>query len=112
MSILKMPRAHSGLPIVALLLGGHLWGASPQSANSPGISPERALLNQYCVTCHNERLKTAGLELDKVSVENVAAMPDVWEKVVRKVRTSQMPPNRMPRPDKAATETFVSYLET
>src|SRR5438034_771049 len=46
----------------------------------------RAVLNQYCVTCHNERLKTAGLTLDKMNVADIPAGAEVWEKVIRKVR--------------------------
>src|SRR5262245_49167813 len=54
---------------------------APQSAES-----QRALLNRYCVACHNERLKSGGLALDAVSVADVSAHADVWEKVVRKTR--------------------------
>jgi len=82
-------------------------GAAAQS-----ISPNRALLDKYCVTCHNQRLKTAGLMLDKMDVEHVAAGAEVWEKVVRKVKGGMMPPQGMPRPDQTATESFVTSLES
>ena len=88
--------------------------AAPQTP-SPSPSPaaaQRALLNKYCVTCHNEKLKTAGLMLDKVDVEKVTENADVWEKVIRKVRTSAMPPAGMPRPDKAEYDSLANYLET
>ena len=89
--------------------------ASQQGPSSPSPSPgsaERALLNRYCVTCHNERLKTAGLMLDKMDVEKVSEGAEVWEKVVRKLRTGAMPPAGMPRPDEAAYDSFAGYLET
>ncbi|MBF8305299.1 MAG: hypothetical protein HW398_487, partial [Acidobacteria bacterium] len=70
-----------------------------------------ALLNRYCVVCHNERLKTAGLLLDKMDVAKVSAGPEVWEKVVRKLRTRGMPPAGAPRPDEAVYDSFAGYLE-
>lgn len=72
----------------------------------------RGLLNRYCVTCHNERLKTADLLLDKVDVENVPQMADVWEKVIRKLRTQMMPPAGMPRPVDSDYDSLATYLET
>ena len=74
-------------------------------------SPQRALVNQYCVTCHNQHLKTAGLTLDTLDVDHVSANPDVWEKVVRKMRGGSMPPVGLPRPDKAAYDGFATWLE-
>ncbi len=73
---------------------------------------ERALLNQYCVTCHNQKLKTAGLTLDNADVEHVGDHADTWEKVVRKLHGGTMPPLGMPRPDSATLDNFASSLET
>jgi hypothetical protein len=64
------------------------------------------------VTCHNERLHTAGLALDKMDVENVAASAEVWEKVLRKVATGVMPPAGMPRPDQDTVRNLAVWLET
>ena len=75
-------------------------------------SPQRVVLNRYCITCHNEKLKTAGLMLDKANVDNPAAEPEIWEKVVRKLRTVAMPPVGAPRPDKATYDSLATYLET
>jgi cytochrome c551/c552 len=69
-----------------------------------------ALLSRYCITCHNERLKTAGLMLDKVAAD-VAGDPATWEKVVRKLRSGAMPPSGMPRPDPQTYHDVVSLLE-
>jgi len=93
---------------------GYLPAAEAQSAspvpNAP--SPYRAVLNQYCVTCHNERLRTANLLLDQANVENPSQGAEVWEKVVRKLRAEAMPPAGMPRPDPATYDSFATYLET
>jgi len=81
-----------------------------QDASAP--SEQRALLNRYCVTCHNERLKTAGLMLDTADVAAVAEHAEIWEKVVRKLRAGAMPPLGMPRPDPPAYDAFATYLES
>ena len=70
-----------------------------------------ALIGRYCATCHNERLRTAALVLDPANLSNVADHPEVWEKVVRKLRTRAMPPVGLPRPDERAYDAFASWLE-
>jgi mono/diheme cytochrome c family protein len=84
---------------------------TPNSNASPG-APYRALLGRYCFTCHNETLKTAGLVLSAADVENPVAGAEVWEKVIRKLRTRGMPPTGMPRPTEAEYDAFATYLET
>ena len=74
--------------------------------------PPRALINQYCVTCHNEKAKTAGLMLDKLDLDNVGAHAETWEKVVRKLRVGAMPPQGMPRPDRATMDSLAASIET
>src|SRR5580704_13098443 len=73
---------------------------------------DRQLVDRYCVTCHNQRLKTAGLFLDTMDPANVPADAEAWEKVVRKLRTGAMPPPGMPRPDGKAVQGFASAIET
>ena len=73
---------------------------------------ERALLDKYCVTCHNEKLKTGGLMLDKMDVNNIGDGAETWEKVVRKIHGGTMPPQGMPRPDQATLDSFAGSLET
>jgi len=68
-------------------------------------------LDQYCVTCHNETLKTADLLLDKAIVGEVGRDPQLWEKVWLKVKTKSMPPVGMPRPDESFYQSFTIYLE-
>ena len=74
-------------------------------------APSRALLDRYCVTCHNERLQTANLMLDQVDLDRVGDHAEALEKVVRKLRAGQMPPDGRPRPARADVETFVAALE-
>jgi hypothetical protein len=72
---------------------------------------ERALIDQYCVTCHNQRLKTAGLMLDQLDLAQMHDHADVWEKVVRKLRAGMMPPSGMRRPDAPVMESMITFLE-
>src|SRR5437867_916181 len=71
-----------------------------------------AVFTQYCVTCHNPRLKTGGLVIDPAEVSHVSTNPEVWEKVVRKLRSSSMPPPASPRPDPATYDSVATFLET
>ena len=87
-------------------------GAVPQlsSASASAVQP-RAFLDQYCVTCHGGRVKAAGLLLDQLDLSQVAQQPDVWEKVVRKLRTGMMPPPGNPRSDEATIAQVQGWLE-
>ena len=69
------------------------------------------VIKKYCVTCHNQRLKTAGLILDEANIEDVRDSASVWEKVLHKVRMGEMPPAGMPRPDKATFNAFADGLK-
>ena len=83
-----------------------------QSASSAAAtSPQRALVDRYCVSCHNGRLKTANLALDSLDLSDVGQHAEEWEKVVRKLRGGLMPPAGRPRPDRAAQDAFVAWLE-
>ncbi len=84
--------------------------ARTESPPGPTSSP-RAVLDQYCVTCHNARLRTGGLALDALDVTHPAADADVWERVIAKLRTGAMPPPGQPRPDIATYHAVASRLE-
>ena len=111
-----------GVGLVTLSASVYLRAVSPPAVAlralagkqdlSPSASTERALLDTYCVTCHNQRLKTGGLTLDNVDVAKVGDNPELWEKVVQKLQGNLMPPQGLPRPDAAAYTSFLSYLET
>ena len=85
--------------------------AQQRSAVPEPVSSQHEVLNTYCVRCHNERLRTAGLAIDTLIAGNVGPNADAWEKVVRKLQMGAMPPPGSPRPDKAATGRLVSWLE-
>lgn len=81
--------------------------ASGQNA----VAPPQALINQYCVTCHNQKLKTGGLVLDQLDLGHIGESPEIGEKIVRKLRAGMMPPQGMPRPSAAAYESLTVALE-
>src|SRR6266849_6720533 len=95
------------LSIVLLFFQGTEGSAQVSSG-----SAQRAVLNQYCVTCHSEKLHTAGLSLEQADVDHPADNAAVWEKVLHKVRTREMPPARVPRPDEVTYNSLAKYLET
>ena len=72
---------------------------------------QNAVINQYCVTCHNEKLKTGGLMLDKLDAAHPGDNAETWEKVVRKIRAGMMPPSGAPRPQRAALDSLAASLE-
>src|SRR5688572_17572476 len=78
--------------------------AARQASAAPGrdaAATQRALLDKYCVTCHNDRVKTANLSLQGADLAHVADHAELWEKVIRKMRAGVMPPPDMPRPPQA-----------
>jgi mono/diheme cytochrome c family protein len=108
-----MTRKGISLAIVAVGALGCLHAASPQtSASQEAPQAEYSgVINKYCVACHSEKAKTAGIVLEK---KDLSAVPDdarTWEKVVRKLRAGEMPPQGMPRPAKASLDGLATYLE-
>jgi mono/diheme cytochrome c family protein len=105
----------AGCLAISLASAGSLGAGrlSPQSTGAPEpVATHRATINQYCVACHNERVKTADLALDAAGIDRVGEHAETWEKVVRKLRGRMMPPPGRPRPDEAAYDAVVSYLES
>ncbi|MET0215142.1 MAG: DUF1592 domain-containing protein, partial [Vicinamibacterales bacterium] len=84
-----------------------------QSPVAQGVGPvsASAVLSKYCITCHNEKRKTAGLMIDKLDLQHVGADAEVWEKVARKFRTHEMPPPGVSRPDAATYAAVTTHLE-
>jgi mono/diheme cytochrome c family protein len=110
------------LPALLALLGIGLAGARYVSARAVQVAattagretsplPTTDTLNKYCVTCHNGRLKTAGLQIDSLDVDHIAANAPQWEKIVTKLRTGEMPPPGRPRPDADTYRAVASALE-
>jgi hypothetical protein len=74
--------------------------------------PVREFVTTYCVSCHNDRLKTGNLALDRADAQQVFNSADTWEKVVVKLRSRSMPPAGNRRPDNATYDAVASWLET
>ena len=86
--------------------------ASPAPAPSAASAPaQRALLDQYCVTCHNDKIKRANLTLEKLDLTTAGDHPELWEKVIRKLRAGVMPPPGMRRPPLKEYEGLRDWLE-
>ncbi len=111
-----MPRKQRWLLVGVLVLG--TWcalvsGARAQ-APSPASGPDllQATVSRYCVTCHNERLRTADLVLDGLDLSQVGTHADIWERVVGKLRTRTMPPAGRPRPAADTYDRLASWIES
>jgi mono/diheme cytochrome c family protein len=116
----------AALPVYLLACGASLASHAPQSAIGGPASPAvisptdphqlANTIDTYCAGCHNARVKSSatagGVVLSDVDLTTVAKDPALWEKVIRKLRTGAMPPSGMPRPDPAAHDALVAYLET
>jgi cytochrome c553 len=86
--------------------------AEAQPSATPAANPHQALVNRYCVTCHNQRLKTAKLELDRLDLTHPEKDVLAWERAIRKLRGGMMPPPGAARPAVADTQALAAYLET
>ena len=91
--------------------------AAPQTSASNGraasdVATQRAVVNQYCVTCHNARLKTGNLLLDQLDMTRLGEHAEIAEKVVRKLRAGLMPPLNAKRPDAATIDSLIRWMES
>lgn len=86
-----------------------------QASEQPGAmtaSSARDVLDRYCVRCHNDRTRVAGLALDTTDLAHVSDEAETWERVIVKLRAQTMPPAGGPRPDQATYRATVSWLES
>jgi mono/diheme cytochrome c family protein len=102
---------------VLLYLGAlnHRWSEGQAQSVPPrpaAASPQQILINQYCVACHNEKLKSGGMTLTSLNLDAPGESAEVAEKVIRKLRGGLMPPAGAKRPDRQAAAEFVTWLET
>ena len=86
--------------------------AQPGAADAQTRSPEQSLVNRYCLGCHNDRALQGGLSLEAAPLDDVAGHAEVWERVVRKLRAGAMPPAGSARPEAAAYDGLLTYIET
>src|SRR5689334_3543952 len=89
-----------------------LYAQSPSSTPVADSAGAQALLTRYCVGCHNDKLKTGGVSLSGVQTADCAGSAAVLERVLRKVRSGEMPPLGLPAPDPASRAAFTNWLET
>jgi len=93
--------------------------ATPQATAKPGAAHASAagaqaqqdMIDQYCVMCHSEALKTAGVVLEGLHIDKVGDNTATWERVLRKFGSGQMPPPGLPRPDEQTSAKFTAWLE-
>ena len=112
--VAKVGRRSTMLAAMVLVASGHLLAAGPRP-QAPAVhaaATEPALLERYCVTCHNDNLRTAGFSLESLDLGNISADAEAWEKVVLTLRAGMMPPAGRPRPDRETYDRLASFFET
>jgi hypothetical protein len=82
-----------------------------QDRAGSSIENQRALV-EYCVKCHNDKLKSGGFSWTDLDIPHPEANAQQAEKVIRKLRAGMMPPSGQPRPTPAAVDSFVKAFET
>ena len=108
----RLASCAAGLAVVFLSVP-YLGAAGPEQQGAPaGAATEQALVDQYCLGCHNDRALRGGLSLEGLPLDAVAGHVEVWERAVRKLRAGAMPPAAAPRPDAAGSSRLLTYLET
>jgi uncharacterized protein DUF1592/uncharacterized protein DUF1588/uncharacterized protein DUF1585/uncharacterized protein DUF1587/uncharacterized protein DUF1595/cytochrome c len=86
-------------------------GQAPAPNASTSASTSQAVVTKYCISCHNQKARTGGLALDTLDIANPGAHPEIWERVVEKLRAGSMPPPGRPRPDNATYLAAATELE-
>src|SRR5262245_52556213 len=86
--------------------------AQQVAQDQASITTPKAVFDRYCVSCHNQRLRTAGLALDVLDPARPSADAEVWERVITRLRTGSMPPSGRPRPDRATYLAVATALES
>src|SRR5262249_31970321 len=97
------------MPVTGVILAKVFFG-SVQTQQKP--TTPSAVLDTYCVTCHNDKARTGGLSLEHADLTDVPKGAETWEKVIRKVRAGLMPPPPTARPNKAVLDSLPTFLET
>ena len=111
-----MTRKTLGSVALGAAIAGMLSSVAAQqpvrNAAAPSIvASHQATLQQYCVTCHNNRLKTGDLAIDQLDIADVHRDAESWEKVVRRLRVGAMPPRGARKPDATTANALIAFLE-
>jgi Protein of unknown function (DUF1592)/Protein of unknown function (DUF1588)/Protein of unknown function (DUF1585)/Protein of unknown function (DUF1587)/Protein of unknown function (DUF1595)/Planctomycete cytochrome C len=105
-------RAANQAPRSSRALDQHpAYQSQPAVSRSPDPASFVPVVTRYCVGCHNERVRNGNLAFDSVRWDDASASAPVWEKIIQKLRTAEMPPPGRPRPDKATYGAFRASLE-
>src|ERR1700687_6274309 len=92
-------RSQAAHALIFALVGGGVISLKPSRAQTPKTPDPRVFLDTYCITCHNQKLRTAGLALDTLDAARPGANAEAWERVIAKLRAGSMPPPGMSRGD-------------
>jgi hypothetical protein len=104
--VVRLLPLSSALILLAISPSAKGWQETP-TTNPPG-----ALIHQYCIGCHNNTLKTAGISFETADPAKAGDDAGFWEKVLHKLQTNQMPPAGLPKPPAESRQALVNYLET
>src|SRR5262245_56368955 len=96
----------------AAFRSSHVSAQPARATQATPATPVREFVTTYCITCHNDRLKTGGLTLEKADTEHVFNAAETWEKVIVKLRSRAMPPAGSRRPDNTAYDVVAGWLES
>ncbi len=105
------PRRGYGL-LTALAVCAIVLAPQGRAQAQPGAAAATTLFTQYCVVCHDNQKRTAGVTLQGLDLSNIGDHAELLERVLRKVAAGQMPPAGMPRPNAARMAEFSKWLET
>ncbi len=97
--------------LLAAFAAGTLIAAPQEAGKQAAANPNKALIDRYCVGCHNQKLKTANLALDTLDSAHPEKDALIWERAIRKLRGGMMPPPGAPRPPVEAVNTLATSLE-
>jgi mono/diheme cytochrome c family protein len=100
--------------VAVVVMGSSMPISAVQNSGASQLSPAvaRSVVDQYCVGCHNDRVKTAGVSLSATDIGSVERDPELWERVIRKLRARYMPPVGRPRPDESTYDALLAYLQS
>lgn len=101
----------SAVMVVVACVAALLNRAVGQTPAAAGSDPHRAMLNTYCVGCHNTRARTGGIAFDSLDPQTAAANAQIWEKALRKLRGRLMPPPGAPQPPQKDIDSFTAWME-
>ncbi|HCQ99135.1 MAG TPA: hypothetical protein DIU48_06920 [Acidobacteria bacterium] len=102
-----------GALLVATLTFLYVGTDARAQQSAPGVeNTDQALVNRYCLGCHNDRALRGGLSLEGAALDEISGHVDLWERALRKLRAGAMPPDGAPRPDEVAYRGLITYLET